>query len=113
MRNRNLIIGFAMIGALLIWSPSAIGMTTVGSSGDKQISSEKKERAVQVSKATELMEKMENGILYTERNQYRLGAAKVIHLGKHNKQQAPVKGRKKMVELTFVDKVLTEVVIHR
>ena len=114
MKNHHLLIGIALVGAFLVCSTPGFGVTVVGRNAETgEKADEKTEPAVRVSKSTELMEKMEDGILYTEKNQYKLSGVKVIDLAKGKKNRETLKGRKRIVELTFVEKALKEVVIHR
>ena len=114
MRYRNLFVGLATIGGFLVCSSTLFGITAVSTTAAIGEKSDKKiEPSIRVSKSTELMEKMENGVLYTERNQYKLAGVKILDLARNKKTQEGLKGRKRIVELTFIDKVLKEVVIHR
>ena len=66
-----------------------------------------------VRRITELVKKMEGGVLYTEKNQYSLTGVKVLDLSPRPKQ-ADLKGMpKKTAEMTFLNGQLREVVIRQ
>jgi hypothetical protein len=66
-----------------------------------------------VRRITELVKKIEGGVLYTEKNQYSLAGVKVLDLSPRPKD-ADVKGMpKKTAEMTFLNGQLREVVIRQ
>ena len=66
-----------------------------------------------VRRITELVKKIEGGVLYTEKNQYSLAGVKVLDLSPRPKD-ANAKGMpKKTAEMTFLNGQLREVVIRQ
>jgi hypothetical protein len=66
-----------------------------------------------VRRITELVKKIEGGVLYTEKNQYSLTGVKVLDLSPRPKD-ANAKGMpKKTAEMTFLNGQLREVVIRQ
>jgi hypothetical protein len=66
-----------------------------------------------VRRITQLVKKIEGGVLYTQKNQYSLAGVKVLDLSPKPKG-AEVKGMpKKTAEMTFLNGQLREVVIRQ
>jgi len=66
-----------------------------------------------VRRITELVKKIEGGVLYTEKNQYSLVGVKVLDLTPRVKDAAPKGMPKKTAEMTFLNGQLLEVVIRQ
>ena len=71
------------------------------------------ENAHKIKKATELVQKIQNGVLYTDKNQYDLKGVKIIDHGDGHKGTEPSDGRKRVAEMIFVNDTLREVIIHK
>jgi hypothetical protein len=71
------------------------------------------EGAKKIKKANERMQRVEENILYTHKNQYELTGVKVIDRAEGNRSPQRIGGRQRVVEMTFVDDVLREVIIHK
>jgi hypothetical protein len=74
------------------------------------------ERAKKIEKSTELMQRVEENVLYTHKNQYELTGVKVIDRAEGSRSpQTPQKRvqKQRVVEMTFIDDVLREVIIHK
>jgi hypothetical protein len=81
----------------------------------KKSPEEKKTPALKnsVRRITELVKKIEGGVLFTEKNQYSLAGVKVLDLSPRP-QDARAKGMpKKTAEITFLNGQLREVVIRQ
>lgn len=88
-----------------------------GIQGEKVMKSQEEKKTPapksSVRRITELVKKIEGGVLYTEKNQYSLTGVKVLDLSPRPKQ-ADVKGMpKKTAEMTFLNGQLWEVVIRQ
>jgi hypothetical protein len=66
-----------------------------------------------VRKVMEFVQKIEDGVLYTQGGQYKLTGVKVLDLTNSPKVEDPTKVPKKTAELTFVNDKLQEVVIRQ
>jgi hypothetical protein len=66
-----------------------------------------------VRRITELVKKIEGGVLYTEKNQYSLAGVKVLDLSPRPKDADVKKMPKKTAEMTFLNGQLREVVIRQ
>ena len=113
---------------LVLWTATYLGLeawaTTPGPSrgesgiqGEKVMKppEEKKTPALKssVRRITQLVKKIEGGVLYTEKNQYSLTGVKVLDLSPRLKD-ADLKGMpKKTAEMTFLNGQLLEVVIRQ
>ena len=113
MSPGNTLVAVLIIGTLII-GPNAAAFTrtdspqkTGGQPGKVQ------ERAKKIKKAIELMQKVEENILYTHKNQYELTGVKVISRAEGDRSPQTIGGRQRVVEMTFVDDVLKEVIIHK
>jgi len=113
MSPGNTLVTVLVVGALLFGS-NAAAFTRADS---KKSPSEKPGRvpdgANRIEKTTELLQRVEEGILYTTKSQYELTGVKVIDRGGGNRSPQTIGGRQRVVEMTFVDGVLKEVVIHK
>jgi len=66
-----------------------------------------------IKRATELVQKIQNGVLYTDKNQYDLRGVKIIDHAGGKKASEPSNGRKRVAEMIFVNETLKEVIIHK
>ncbi len=66
-----------------------------------------------VRKVTHLVDKIEDGVLYTRGGEYSLKGVKVLDLTQPPKETDPRKIPKKTAEMTFVNDKLEEVVIRQ
>jgi|MudIll2142460700_1097286.scaffolds.fasta_scaffold65425_2 hypothetical protein len=113
---------------LVFWAVTSLGLEAWGSTpgpsrggggiqGEKAGKSpeEKKTPAPKssVRRITQLVKKIEGGVLYTEKNQYSLSGVKVLDLSPKIKD-ADLKGMpKKTAEMTFLNGQLLEVIIRQ
>ena len=110
-------VACVMIVGFFLCSPSA-GAIMRGDANPKQggqgVAQKKAvENTNKIRRATELVQKIQNGVLYTNKNQYGLDGVKIIdHLAGH-KVTEPLNGRKRVAEMIFVNETLIEVVIHK
>ena len=107
-------VAWTVLGLLLFCSSSVSAMTRADS---PMLSGEKPEQIEgrgghKVIRTTEFMKKIENGVLFTEKNQYSLSGVKVIDRGAGRINKEPA-GKKRVVELFFVHGTLHEVIIHK
>ena len=114
MDHIKTLIAWAMIGSLFFCSSSVSGFMKAdsqkqtGETPGKSIGITNK-----IKRATELMQKIEKGVLYTDKNQYDLTGAKIIDHAEGNKVREFAGGRKRVVEMIFVNDKLKEVIIHQ
>jgi hypothetical protein len=106
-----------MIGGFLLCS-SSVGATMRADSKQKPGSpghSQEKtiESGHKIKRATELVYKIQNGVLYTNKNQYDLRGVKIIDHVDGHKVTEPSDGRKRVAEMVFVNDTLREVIIHK
>jgi hypothetical protein len=111
------LVACVMIGGFLLCSPSA-GAIMRGETQQKQREQgEAQKKAVEnpnkITRTTELVRKIQNGILYTNKNQYSLKGVKVIDHVDGHKVTEPLDGRKRVAEMIFVNDTLREVIIHK
>jgi hypothetical protein len=71
------------------------------------------ENTNKIKRATELVQKIQNGVLYTNKNQYDLKGVKIIDHLEGNRVAEPSDGRKRVAEIIFVNDTLQEVIIHK
>ena len=103
----------AVLGLLLICSSDVPAMTRADSPTDSGKKPDQiGDRASKVKRTTEFMKKIENGFLFTEKNQYSLTGVKVIDRGAGRIGKG-FEGKKRVVELIFVNDALHEVIIHK
>lgn len=114
MDHIKTLIAWAMMGSLFFCSSSVSGFMRAdsqkqpGETHGKPIGSTNK-----IKRATELMQKIEKGVLYTNKNQYDLTGAKIIDHAEGGKVRKFAGGRKRVVEMIFVNAKLKEVIIHQ
>jgi hypothetical protein len=113
---------------LVLWAVTSLGLeawaaTPGPSRGNDGIQGEKVRKSKEegktpapkssVRRITELVKKIEGGVLYTEKNQYSLAGVKVLDLSPRPKD-AYLKGMpKKTAEMNFLNGQLREVVIRQ
>ena len=111
------LVACVMIGGFFLCSPSA-GAVMRGDANQKQGAQSAAQKRVggdtnKIKRATELVRKIQNGVLYTNKNQYGLKGVKIIdHLDGY-KATEPLNGRKRVAEMVFVNDTLIEVIIHK
>ncbi len=66
-----------------------------------------------IKKVNEFLDKVQNGVLYTEKNRYSLNGVSVIDRREIKVSKQVRDSRKRVVEMTFVDGVLKQVIIHK
>lgn len=114
MRHIKFLVACPMIGILLFCSSSVSAITRVDS---KRQPSQNHGRSIEsvnsIKRATELVQKMQKGVLYTDKNQYDLTGVKIIDHAEGNKVKEPTGGRKRVVEIIFVNNALKEVILHK
>ena len=71
------------------------------------------ENANKIKRATELVQRIEDGVLYTDKNQYDLRGVKMIDHADGNKATEPSGGKKRVAEMIFVNDTLREVILHK
>ena len=114
--GKRFIMGFVLAGVLLCF-PNADAIMR----GDAKLKSENQsespkrgsENKNRIKRATECVQKIENGVLYTDKTQYDLKGVKVIEQGDGNKISETSGGRKRVAEMIFVNDTLREVIIHK
>jgi hypothetical protein len=106
-----------MIGGFFLCSSSAGAIMRAdakqkpGSQGPTQ---EKTiENVNKIKRATELVQKIQNGVLHTNKNQYDLRGVKIIDHVEGHKVTEPSDGRKRVAEMIFVNDTLREVILHK
>jgi len=114
MRNTKILVTCPMIGILLFCSSS---VSPVMRADFHKKPSETRGKSIEsvnkIKRATELMRKIQKGILYTDKNQYDLTGAKIIDHAEGNKVKESTGGRQRVVEMIFVNDALKEVIIHK
>ena len=103
-----------MIGGFLLCS-SGVGAIMRGDAKQSPGETPKKvpENTNKIKRATELVHKIQNGVLYTNKNQYDLKGVKIIDHVEGHKVTEPSDGRKRVAEMIFVNDILREVIIHK
>lgn len=66
-----------------------------------------------IKKVNEFLDRVQNGVLYTEKNRYSLNGVRVIDQRGIKVSKQVRDSRKRVVEMTFVDGVLKQVIIHK
>ena len=111
------LVTFVVMGGILLWvsGAGAIMRGDAKLKADSQGETPKKavENTNQLKRATELVQKIEKGVLYTDKNRYDLRGVKVIDHAEGAKVSGPSDGRKRVVEMVFLNGVLKEVIIHK
>ena len=113
---------------IVLWTVTSLGLegwaaTPGPSRGNDGVQGEKVRKSPEekktpatknsVRRITELVKKIEGGVLYTQKNQYSLAGVKVLDLSPRPKG-ADLKGMpKKTAEMTFLNGQLREVVIRQ
>jgi hypothetical protein len=103
-------ITYSLVGILLSFSFHVSGMAPVK---NKQEAG-KPPKAVNhtIKRTTEFMQKIEGNVLHTENNQYSLNGVRILDHRKDKEMTPTTQGKKKIVEMTFFDDRLQQVVIH-
>jgi len=106
-----------VIGGIFLWisSANAIMRGDVKANSESQSETPKKavENTNQLRRATELVLKIQDGVLYTDKNRYDLKGVKVIDHAEDAKVRWPSDGRKRVAEMIFLNDTLQEVIIHK
>ncbi len=117
MLSMKKMVACLMIGGFLLCSSSvgAIMRGDAKQSPGSQGETQKKvlENTNKIKRATELVHKIQNGVLYTHKNQYDLRGVKIIDHVEGHKVIEPSDGRKRVAEMVFVNDTLREVIIHK
>lgn len=66
-----------------------------------------------IKRVNEFLDRVQNGVLYTEKNQYSLSGVNLIDQRETKVSKQVRDSRKRVVEMTFVDGVLKQVIIHK
>jgi hypothetical protein len=66
-----------------------------------------------IRRVTELVQRVQDGVLYTDKNQYDLRGVKVIDHMEGKQVAEPSDGRKRVAEMIFVNDTLYQVIIHK
>jgi len=106
-----------VIGGIFLWISSADAIMRGDVKPNSESQSETPKKAVQntnqLKRATELVLKIQDGVLYTDKNRYDLKGVKVIDHAEGVKVSEPSDGRKRVAEMIFLNGVLKEVIIHK
>ncbi len=113
-----------VVGASLLYGGSVQPATTLSGpkpAGESNVVGPKKGRELKsaparvspIRKVTQLVEKIEQGVLYTREGRYSLSGVKVIDLTEDPKEIRTGSRPKKTAEMTFLNNQLHEVVIRQ
>jgi len=106
-----------VIGVLFLGSSSVGAIMRGDANGQPGSQGQAPRKAVEsantIRRATELVQKVQNGVLYTDKNQYDLRGVKVIDHADGNMAAEPSDGRKRVAEMIFVNDTLYQVTIHK
>jgi len=84
-----------------------------GSKGENQKKTVKTTNTITIKRATEFVQKIQNGVLYTDKNRYDLKGVKVIDHADSKQVSEPSEGRKRVAEMIFLNDILSQVIIHK
>jgi hypothetical protein len=106
-----------MVGGFFLCSSSAGAIMRADAKSKPGSPGHTREKTIEnvnkIKRATELVQKIQNGVLYTHKNQYDLRGVKIIDHGEGHKVTEPSDGRKRVAEMIFVNDALREVIIHK
>jgi hypothetical protein len=100
-------LGFSSVGAVMR------GDATQQPGSQGQTQGKAVESTNTIRRATELVQRVQNGVLYTDKNQYDLRGVKVIDHMEGKQVAEPSDGRKRVAEMIFVNDTLYQVIIHK
>ena len=84
-----------------------------GPQGESQKKAVKNPNTITMKRTTEFVQKIEKGILYTDKNRYDLRGVKIIDHADTKQGSGPSDGRKRVVEMIFLNDILSRVIIHK
>jgi hypothetical protein len=96
---------------LLSFSSLSLAITTINKQVFEDETTKVKVHQDRIRRSAEFMKEIRDNVLYTEKNRYSLNNVTIVDLAKGKKEKKAV-GRKRLVELVFVNDILREIVIH-
>ena len=106
-----------LVGGTFLFCPNAGAIMRGDVKQKSESQGEAPKRAIEnknkIKRATELVQKIQNGVLYTDKNQYDLKGVKIIDHAGGEKTSEPSPGRQRVAEMIFVNETLREVIIHK